>query len=94
MSEPLSKLFMRSSSAIADGVADVRVGARAEPARDVGADVKRDVRRALLERLEVGVDGDELDALDAGLDHAVDGVDAGAADAHHPEHGLVDRAAR
>ena len=37
--------------------------------------------RDCCERLEVGVDGDELDALDLRLDHAVDGVDAGAADA-------------
>src|SRR3712207_7585551 len=35
----------------------------------------------LLQRLRVGVDGDELHAAHAGLDHAIDGVDAGAADA-------------
>ena len=61
--------------------AEVRVGARAEPARDALADVQRDVRGRLLQRLQVGVDRDELDALDLGLDHPVDGVDAGAADA-------------
>jgi hypothetical protein len=43
--------------------------------------VHRDVGGRLLQRLHVGVDGEELDALDLGLDHAVDGVDAGAADA-------------
>ena len=46
------------------------------PRVTLGADVQRDVRGRLLQRLEVGVDGDELDALDLGLDHAVDGVDA------------------
>ena len=50
--------------------------------------------RGALERLEVGVDGDELDALDLGLDHAVDGVDAGAADADHAQHGLGDARSR
>ena len=44
--------------------------------------------RGLLERLHVGVDRDELDALDLGLDHAVDGVHAGAADADDAQHGL------
>src|SRR5438874_2572011 len=34
-----------------------------------------------LRRLSVGIDGDELHALDAGFDHAVDGVAAAAADA-------------
>ena len=46
-----------------------------------------------LERLHVGVGGDELDALHAGLDHAVDGVAAAAAYADDLDagaaHGLV-----
>ena len=50
---------------------------------------KRDVGRALLERLKVGVDRDELDALGPDLDHAVDRVDAGAADADHAQHGAA-----
>ena len=37
--------------------------------------------------------GDELDALDLGLDHAVDRVDARAADAHDAQDGLVTPAA-
>ena len=37
----------------------------------------------LRERLEVGVGDDELDALEAGAHHAVDGVAAAAADADH-----------
>ena len=35
------------------------------------------------QRLGVGVGDDEIDALQAGLDHVVDGVAAGAADAEH-----------
>src|SRR6185437_13324950 len=46
-----------------------------------------------LERLKVGVDGDELDSLDARFDHPVDGIDAGTTDADHAQDGLVDRAA-
>ena len=51
-----------------------------------------DVGGGLLQRLQVGVDGEELDALDLRLDHAVDGVHAGAADADDADHGLADRA--
>ena len=48
----------------------------------------------LLQRLQVGVDREELDALDLGLDHPVDRVDAGAADADHPQHRAADRHGR
>ena len=51
--------------------AELGVRARAEPARGVAADVQPRVGGRLLERLHVGVDGDELHALDLGLDHAV-----------------------
>ena len=61
--------------------AEVRVGARAEPLRQVPADVELDRRLALLQLLDVRVDGDELDLRDPGLDHAVDGVQSRAADA-------------
>ena len=44
------------------------------------------MRGRLLERLQVGVDREELDALDLGLDHPVDRVDAGAADADDAQH--------
>ena len=63
--------------------AEIGVRARAEAAGHRIADVQGLVGRGLLQRLQVGVDRDELDALDLGLDHAVDGVDAGAADADH-----------
>ena len=81
MSEPFSSDLTLSYSSIAAIRPSSAFGARAEPARDLRADVHGDVGGALLERLQVGVDGDELDAGDAGLDHPVDRVDAAAADA-------------
>ena len=61
------------------------VGPGAEAAGLVAADVDGQVGHAELERLKVGVDRHELDARDLGLDHAVDGVDAAAADADHAD---------
>src|SRR5213076_959994 len=55
------------------------VAARAEAAGQLAPDVDLDVGVAPLQRLEVGVDGDELDALQGSRDHAVDGVAAAAA---------------
>src|SRR6185436_13951530 len=49
--------------------------------RELVADLQLDVGIAHLERLRVRVDGDELDALQALIDHAVDGVRPAAADA-------------
>ena len=89
MSAPLSRALIWSYSSIGGLAAELGVGARAEAAGGRAADVHLGPGAGVLERLEVGVDGDELDALDAGLDHAVDGVDAGAADAHHAQHRLV-----
>ena len=62
-------------------LADLGIGAGAETARDLLADVELDVRVGHEERLGVGVDRDEFDALETGLDHAVDSVDTSAADA-------------
>ena len=70
-------------------VADLGVGAGAEAARLLVADVDGDVGDAELQRLKIGVDGHELDPGDAGVDHPVDRVDAGAADADDFDHRLV-----
>ena len=64
-------------------LADLGVRAGAEAAGQLAADVELDVRVGHEQGLGVGVDRDELDALEADLDHAVDGVDATAADADH-----------
>ena len=61
--------------------ADLRVGTGAEPAGELTTDVELDVGVAHEQRLRIGVDGDELDALEADFDHPVDGVDTAAADA-------------
>ena len=69
--------------------ADLGVGAGAEAAGELAADVELDVGVAHQQRLGVGVDRDELDALEADLDHPVDGVDAASADADDLDDGQV-----
>ena len=66
--------------------ADLRVGARAEPLGELAADVDLRRRVAHLELLDVGVDRDEVDLRDAGVDHPVERVQAGAADADDADH--------
>ena len=61
--------------------ADVRVGAGAEPLGQLAADLDLVRRGVEFQRLQVRVGDDELDAVEAGLHHAVDGVAAAAADA-------------
>ena len=60
---------------------DLGIGTGAEPTRELAADVELHVGVGQQQRLRVGVDRDELDALQSGVDHAVDGVAATAADA-------------
>jgi hypothetical protein len=57
--------------------------------RDRVPDLEVDVRGAFLQRLQVGVHGDELDPLDPGLHHAVHGVDAGAPDPDDTKNGTA-----
>ena len=61
--------------------ADVRVGAGAESLGQLGADLDLDGRAVRVERLDVGVDRDELDAREPRRDHAGDGVSATTSDA-------------
>src|SRR5262249_26482839 len=63
--------------------AAIGVGAAAEPARDVRAELDAQRRQAVLERLRVGVGRAELDARQSRADHRVDRVAAPAADADH-----------
>ena len=69
--------------------ADLRISTGAEATRELAADVELDVGVAHEQRLRVRVDGDELDALEPHLDHAVDGVDAAAADTDDLDDGKV-----
>ncbi len=62
--------------------ADIGLGAGAEAPGQLAADVELDVGVAHQQGLGVGVDRDELDALEADLDHPVDRVHPAAADAH------------
>ena len=89
MSAPLITSSISSRCASAACAADLGVAAGAEAAGEVAADVELDVGVAHQQRLGVGVDGDELDALQPGVDHAVDGVDAAAADADDLDDGEI-----
>ncbi len=60
--------------------ADLGVGAGAEAPGEFTAHIELDVGVAHEEGLRIGVDRDELDALETDLDHPVDGVDTTAAD--------------
>ena len=82
----LQRLLQLVAALHAGGVADGRVGAGAQPARRLGADVDLHVGVAHQQRLRVGVDGDEFDAREARVDHAVDGIRAAAADADDLDH--------
>ena len=63
------------------GAADLGPRAGAEALGDGDAELDAAVGERLRQRLRVGVGDDELDALQVGADHVVDGVAAGAADA-------------
>ena len=89
MSAPLSASLSSSRLSFAGGLADARVGAGAEALRALRADLELDVGVRHQQRLRVRVDGDELAAREAGLDHAADGVRAAAAHADDLDHGEV-----
>jgi hypothetical protein len=89
MSAPLTISSISSSWASAAWPPDLGIAAGAEPAGEVATDVELHVGVAHQQRLGVGVDGDELDALQTGVDHPVDGVDAATADADDLDHGEV-----
>ncbi len=73
--EDLVGVFERGLAAL------LGVGAGAEALGEHAADLQLDRRAALGERLEIGVGGDELDAPELGVDHAVDRVAPAASDA-------------
>ncbi len=83
MSAPFEHLFDLVAMRLGRVAADIGIAAGAEAPGEVATDVELDVGIAHEQRLRVGVHGDELDTFEAGVDHAVDGVDATAADADH-----------
>ena len=67
--------------------ADLRIGAGAETAGQLGTELELDRRHAGHERLLVGVGGDELDTGEPGRDHPVHRVAPATADPNHPNPG-------
>jgi hypothetical protein len=67
--------------------ADVRIGAGTQPLGQLAADLQLDGGGVGVERLAIGVRDDELDAVESGLHHPVDGVAAAAADPDHLDPG-------
>ena len=65
-------------------LADLGVRARTQPAGGLASDVELHLRVGHQQRLRIGVDGDELDAPEACLDHPVHRVHAAPADADAP----------
>ena len=82
----LQRLLQLVARFLRRGEADRRIGAGTEAAGRLRADVDLDVGIRHQERLRVRVDGDELDAAEARLDHAVDCVGPAATDADHLDH--------
>ena len=68
---------------------DIGIGSRAETPSGLPADVELHLGIGHQQRLCIGVDGGELDAPEACLDHPVHGVHAAPADADHLDHGEV-----
>ena len=60
-----------------------RITARAEPLGELGSDLHGLMGLGILEGLQVGVDGDELDPGQTGFDHPPDSVPAGSSDSRH-----------
>ena len=68
---------------------DLGVGSGAKTAGYLTADVELHIRVAHQQRLGVGVDGDELNALQPGVDHSVHGVATTATDSDHLDDGEI-----
>ncbi len=69
--------------------AHVGVGAGAEAPGQLAADVELDIGVTHQQGLRIGVDRDELHALQTDLDHPVDGVDSTSTNTHDLDHGQV-----
>ena len=87
MWQPLRLLDDLLDRLLGRGGADLGPGAGAEALGDAGAELQLVAGPALRQRLGVGVRDDELAALERLLDHVVDRVAAGAADADHGDPG-------
>ena len=74
------------------GAPDLRSRTRAEPLRDLEAELDPAIGGGGVQRLRIGIGDDEIDALNIGSDHIGDSVTASAADSDHgnPRTKLVD----
>src|SRR6202041_2520895 len=70
------------------GRADIGLRTGAEALRDLGTHLHDALRLGHGERLRVGIGDDEIDTLQSGGDHVVDGIAARAADAEYGNPGL------
>ena len=77
---PLEDLLDLLSVLLCRSPADFGVAPGSETPGKLAPDVELDICVAHQQRLGVGVDGDELDALQAGVDNTVHRVDASTAD--------------
>lgn len=66
--------------------ADFRIGACAQALGDVGTQLQLQLGAAVLDRLRVGVGGDEFHAIDVGVHHVRNRVATAAADADDLDH--------
>ena len=89
MSAPLSASAISSSWSSAALRPTSGSGSSAKAARELATDVELDVCVRHQQRLRVGVDRDELRALEANVDHAVHGIDAATANANNLDRGDV-----
>ena len=89
MSESTRASAILSAILFGGPLADRRVTAGAEAARDLVADADLVRRVGLEQRLGVRVAGDELDAHHLGPDHPVDRIAAATADADDADEGEV-----
>ncbi len=62
---------------------DFRIAAGAASARNLGANLHAHRRVVILQRLDVGIDGDEIDVAQAHIDHVVDRIAAASASADY-----------
>ena len=85
----LDHLFDLFAVALGSIATHFGITARTEAASEVSTDVELHVGIAHQQCLCVGVDGDELDTLESGVDHAVDGVDATATNADDLDDGEI-----
>src|SRR6056297_2623289 len=71
------------------GTTDLGITAGAEPAREIATDVELDIGVTHQQRLRVGVHRGELDALQTGVDHPVDGIHAATSNSDDLDHGEI-----